>query len=416
LKKPKARGTKIIPGQGSIYDIINNPVKKEARDTVEAMLTYRPDRAHAWRGLIATPPGSFLESVVHAFAKYTDIPLEIPFFSALHYCAAELLHKNITAEAMGKTLSPDLWTVILAESGSGKTTAAQIIGNSCEVENLFPQGVASAAKFVEELSSHNRSLWVRDEFAQLLGAIKNQGYMEELKGILLDLYGNGTIERKTKREHYRIEDAALSILGLTVIGTFAKYMTIEEMVDGFAQRFSYVIADEDPLRPYNSVAWYDEGSIKAEISRSWTQRLNLHAIPDGTVYHVKEEGEEAFRTSFELCSKQHAALPPSFFRRILFRGMKYALLYHVLLGKTSTEIDAADIGWGARISTIHLQDMMTLSKEHLGFEEFEERVRKAEAWKTRMREQGKPVTARGLISAVRGIKSAYEANSILSLI
>ena len=40
---------------------------------------------------------------------------------------------------------------------------------------------------------------------------------------------------------------------------------------------------------------------------------------------------------------QHKAIPASFYRRVMWRTFKNAAVYHVLLGKADTVIDAEDI-------------------------------------------------------------------------
>lgn len=55
-------------------------------------------------------------------------------------------------------------------------------------------------------------------------------------------------------------------------------------------------------------------------------------FPDnGTQYHVTELGVEGFNESFDMLV--HDQLPDSFYRRIMVRGIRYALLYHLLLKK-----------------------------------------------------------------------------------
>jgi len=66
----------------------------ETRGRITAMLNKKisPD---IWRGMMAVPPSSVLQSVLAIFHQQTDIPLELPFFTMLHfisgYCSGMLV-------------------------------------------------------------------------------------------------------------------------------------------------------------------------------------------------------------------------------------------------------------------------------------------------------------------------------------
>ena len=94
-------------------------------------------------------------------------------------------------------------------------------------------------------------------------------------------------------------------------------------------------------------------------------------------------------------------MPASFFRRIMWRTFKYALVYHVLLGKAEAVIDAEDVGWAVRVAGLHLADARRLLDGYR-LTDLEKVVVKAEAVQARL---GRRPTKRELISDVRGIKN-----------
>ncbi|MRT64166.1 DUF3987 domain-containing protein [Pseudomonas sp. CAH-1] len=395
--------------QPDLFDQLSK--SEEARETLKAMLAIRKMKANEWRGLMATPPNSLLESVVTAFYQKTDIPLEIPFFVTLHILSAHLLSHGVTVKFAGSALKPDLWSVILASSGAGKTYSSSFLETLCGVDETFPEP-ASAAKFVQDLSDHNNSLWVRDEFAQLLKAIETQPHMAEMKDYLLRTYDGKKISRRTKKDVIEVENPALTIIGMTVLETFKNNVSPESMLDGFAQRFSYVIAKNDPDRTTRDFPIYDMEPYKKEISKRWNSTVNSVKHQE---YVMGKEAEEAFKQAFESLFQDELEVPASFFRRIMFRSVKYALVYHVMLKKTAKTLDAEDMGWAARVCKMHLQDASELIS-HYNLPDFERIIQRAEEIRDECASEGKPFTAREIIRRMNAIKTASQATAIMQLI
>ncbi len=395
--------------QYSLFDLVAE--KESARDEVRGMLQVMKNlesNGPAWRGLLAVPPGSLLSAVVSAFEKQTDIPLEIPFFVTLHLLSAELLKRKVTVDFQGQTIRPDLWTVVLAESGTGKTWTANRLMDMTGAEETFPDP-ATAARFIEELEAHNNSLWIRDEFGQFLKTLETQSYAQEIKDILLRTYDGKEVARRTKKYEVVVKDPALTILGLTVYSTFLDIITPDSLLDGFAQRFSYVIAEKDPKRPMRKFPWYNFQAWENTIRREWNT-VTQSFPTDGAQYHVTELGFEGFNESFDMLV--HDQLPESFYRRIMVRGIRYALMYHLLLKKDSLELDQQDMGWAGRLSALHIQDAVKLLGAQMS--EMGRLIQKAEVLRDRLAAEGKPIKARDLVMNIRGIRNASDARFILS--
>lgn len=395
--------------QLSIFDVLAKSA--DARETIRAMLKInaQPD---VWRGLVATPPGSLLSTVIAAFRSGTDIPLEIPFFATLHFLAAHMLAKGVTVDFVGQVVKPDLWSVVLASSGAGKTFATNTLERFTGQEATFPEP-SSSAKFVEDLATHNNSLWVRDEFAQFLKAIDQQPHLQEMKDYLLRVFDGKRVERNTKKSSIQVDDPALCIFGLTVLESFKDSVSPESMLDGFAQRFSYIIAKRDPERPARDFPIYDMRSYKDRIRSEWDKVV---ASIQHEKYVVGPDAEDAFRESFSLLIPPNEQIPASFFRRIMFRGVRYALLYHVLLGKETDMLDAADMGWAGRICGLHIHDAAWLVGEH-GLPDLERLCRRTEELRTRILEkEGRPLTPRDVVRNIHGIRNTSEARAIIQMI
>ncbi len=283
---------------------------------------------------------------------------------------------------------------------------------------LFPQA-ATTARFVMELAEHNNSLWIRDEILQLLKGMNTQTYLAEMKDLLLQVYDGDTVSRKTKKDTIVIEQPALTILGLNVYTSFSREMDTASLLDGFAQRFSYVIGRTDPDRPGVNYPIYDFRPYRASIKSAWDDLLKAMP-PNDTVYQVSDSGLDAFRVAFEiLLPPKDSKVPMSFFRRIMFRGVRYAVLYHLLLRKDNLMIDDQDMAWAGRLMGLHVKDAGALlldTGDGTG-SKFFQLLQKTEALRDKItHEEHRPITARDIVRNIWGVENANMARSLLSML
>ncbi len=362
---------------------------------------------------VIPPKALFLEDSIIAFRDLTDIPLEIPLFVSIHLLSAYLLKLNVSIEFKNQVIKSDAWGIILATSGAAKSYTESRFENSMNIDNILNSGVVSAAAFVEELSKNNNSIWIKDEFAQLLKAMKNQPYMQELKEYLLKIYDNKTISRTTKKQGETIiENPAITILGLNVYESFLKNIDAEDLIDGFAQRFNYTIAKPDSDRPPLSVPIYDTGKIEKIIMRAWNKTPKPE---ENKIYYISKAAEKTFINSFLKLSGAND-VPASFSRRILYKSLKYALIYHIILGKADkTKIDDTDIAWAVRLISIHIEDVKTMLREY-SFSELEKKVARIEELKKEFAKIGRILKPRDIIRHLNSIKTVSEATAILNIV
>jgi Protein of unknown function (DUF3987) len=382
-------------------------INGERRENLRGILATKPSR-RTWRGNPIIPPGSLLDRVAQLFERTTDFALELPTFVVLHALAAYLLDKGIEARVAGSRVRPDLWSVLLAGSGGGKTMTVSVVESVMPLR-LFPE-TASAAKFMEALAENNRAAWFQDEWAQTLKRIETQTYCEELREYLLRLHDGKPLARRTIKGSVEIADPALVILGTTVHETFLDNVSAESMLDGFSQRFGFIIGDADPARTPDMFPIYrvEEAGNLAPVHAAWKA---IAALPLHPVYEVTAEAEAAFSDAFRHHYQQHRDVPASFFRRVMWRTFKYALVYHVLLCKAEPMIDAEDVGWAVRVAGLHLADARRLLDGYR-LTELEAVVVKAEAVQAKF---GRRPTKRELISGVRGIRNGAMASFILEV-
>lgn len=386
----------------------------DAKGLILAMLASRAQGFQGWRGQDAVPPGSLAEKIISEFRAKTNIPLEIPFHTFLSVVSGYLLHRGVCVESEMGLIRPDLWTVILASSGAGKTyTQKQITKGLSEAVGEIEfagTGLVSAAAFAQALSEKTCGLWVRDEFAQFLKAVEDKtGPMAEMKDYLFRLYDNDNIERRTKKDILTADDPALTILGLTVLETFKDFVSAESMLDGFAQRFAYVVAKADPDRPWrNYPLWTVD-------NRTWAAdwlKIEAAVQPSYTVDDTTMQ--QAFGAAFQALYNQY--IPESFFRRLMWRASKYAVVYHVMRADPSPALTSEDFGWAARAIQHHVNDTAWLIGDH-NLSSLERVIQAAEKLDQRyMAEKGRHVTARELVAGCRSITSTPMARQILDMI
>ncbi len=93
----------------------------------------------------------------------------------------------------------------------------------------------------------------------------------------------------------------------------------------------------------------------------------------------------------------------SFSRRIMFRGLRYALMYHLLLRKDNFVIDDHDMAWAGRLMGLHVKDAGTLLLDTGDgtVSKFVQVLQKAESLRDKIaREDARPITARDIVTNI----------------
>jgi hypothetical protein len=383
----------------------------EKQEYVSTITKVKRATKDQWRGMVAVPPGTLLETMLAQFRRKTNIPLEVPFFTFFHYVSAHLVDQNITVEFEGSHVQADFWTIILASSGAGKTwTHSQIKsalgGVIPEVEGTAS---ASAAQFLQELESKNgKGLWVRDEFLQLLKSMEAGGPMAEMKDYLLRIYDNAPITRRTKKDEIHVEHPALSILGFNATESFIANIDGDSLVDGFTQRFGFVLAEADASRPFKD---YPVWNINTKNWGAEWKKLIADIRPK---YVTSDDAIIKFKRMFS--DLIQSEMPESFYRRILWKAHKYALIYHIVRGQAHNPvIEAEDYGWAARALIMHIQDASTILSR-TSFGDLEKLMQQAEGAVERMKSKGIEVTPRTLLQRVKGLKNSSTAKFIFEML
>ncbi len=386
--------------------------KVNTQDMMRIYINDTDNKLETYKALSCVKPNTALDSVLTTFRKNTNIPLVMPMMAFIHIVGTWLISKSTTLEVKGRKMNPDLWTIILSSSGSGKTFAFnQVEKASKKILNIKANfdSVASAAAYMDELQEKNGSLWFADEFAQFLGQVEQMGSpLSQCKEYLLKTYDGNTIQRKTRAATIEIEKPILSILGSNTLDSYLKKISEESFTDGFSQRFSYILAEADPERPMKDHSFFNETAIQTDIEQAFTQ---LVKTPTHQNYKMSDEAFEAFENSFQELLAH--GVGESFYRRLMFISFKYALIFHVIYGDASDTITKDDMCWAMRLIDLHLNDLKKLL-ELYNYGDVFKTLKRIEAKKAEFALKGKPFGAREVVQNVKAIKSVQEAKSYIA--
>lgn len=369
---------------------------------------------NTYQVLSAIKVNSPLDFAIQAFREHTNVPLQIPLMGFLHLVGAWLMKQNSTISIKGAVLNPDLWTVVLAPSGAGKTFAVSQLqkasSKALDIKAEF-DSVASASAFFEELRDKNGSMWFADEFAQFLGQVEQAGSpLSQCKEYLLKTYDGNPIQRKTKVELIEIEKPVLNILGVNTLESYLNKISEESFTDGFSQRFAYLIAKTDPTRPFKNYTWFDDDAIQISLTTAFSTLSNLSIHSE---YIVSAEAFIAYESGFQFLLKHD--ISESFYRRLMFRSFKYAMIYHVIHGNESNEITPDDIGWAMRLIALHIADLKELLT-HYNYSELAKTIKKVQDKKADFALKCKPFGVREVVQNIKQIKTVNEAKIILDFV
>ena len=398
-------------------------MSSEGKANLKAMISFKGSKD--WAGLNVVPAGSMLEDILELFRDQTDIPLELPLAATLSHVSGYLNAVGAKYELGGSLQAPKLWIVALAASGSGKTYATDKVSKwltDASGSSVVPAllSASSAAKFAANINATPHGLMVRDEFGQFLNQIQTLSHMEEIKDILLQAFSGASIIRMTKETQICITDHAFSILGITVAETFESQIGADSLVDGFAQRFNYILADRDPERALEDYPIYfedwNEPYIQDRYNRIRSEWSKITTNPDyeNTNFTFTGDALNFFKVSFKSLFNA-AQIPGSFYRRAMFSVFSYAVIFHVTAGKSGSQVERDSVGLAVRMVALHLDNARRLL-EGYGLSDLEKTIRKAEDLRDKRASQGIDLTPRDMISSIREIKTAGQAKAILSLI
>ena len=241
--------------------------------------------------------------------------------------------------------------------------------------------------------------------------IEQSGPLADLKDYLLRIYDNSKIERTTKRQKIIVESPVLSILGFTALAPFVEGVSTESLLDGFAQRFGFVLAHPDERRKWQDFPMWSVDST------DWSKRFRdmMQPVQQGHEYVATAEAEQAFFRMFKHLAAG-IGLDEFFYRRVMWRAYKYVLVYHIVRdAAVDLNLTEEDYGWAARWLEIQLSDTAEIL-EMCSKTDLSRAIDMAEEIVKKLRDKGEPVTARAIVSRTRLIPNVALARFVMDVL
>lgn len=348
-RKPKAR----------------RPRSPQARDSLLSRLLQSSDGKSFLTGLRATknrltvvdavvPPGTFLDTVVRQIREKTDLPPELGLAVVHSTITAALAQAGATVHWPGDSQGVELamWMIALAPSGAGKTFIRKLVTEALDLQlNELPEPGSSRAFLNALAEGDGKTLWVRDEYGQLMRQIADGGPLAGLRDYMLRAYDHSRLEIKTAASGEAcIEHPVLSVFGATVDSTWASCIDAAMLSDGLLARHLFIVAERRPM----SVPRYPTESMREAIcqaAEALRARLEVSAR-----YAITPAAARLYDDLWmESVGQIGESVDAAYFRRVTWSASRYAVVYHLLLNKPGTEIGVDAMRWAWRMVQLHLE-------------------------------------------------------------
>lgn len=345
-------------------DIDYQKISPEWVDTARAIVNFKEAENEINHKLIINsvipPEDNVLRKIAQNFDNETDIPVEMAVFYGIAFIAGYLLQKKIRLDKAGQWIYPDLWLIVLAPSGAAKTFSASVIEKVSEITPNFSPGFASSKAFCVELQQKNFGFLFRDELGQLLKAIEQQPHMAELRDYLLRTKDGKEIVRETPDYSINVSNPHIVFLGSTVSDTFNRIISLESLLDGFSQRFLYILAKKDKTKKFIDYLDYNFNKLTDGLKEYFEKiksLLNENDSNEGFIeYSLTDNALEVIKDEMAIYfGKKYEKIPDSFRRRIYFEVYKLAMVFHFALLKESRIIDEVDIRYASKAAILNIK-------------------------------------------------------------
>lgn len=385
---------------------------KETQSVVRTIL-FASDRGF-WRGVVATPPASLLEVVLAEFLRHTPVSAELPFMATISLVAQMMCEKGAgLVMADGQKILPDLFTVMLAQSGELKSFSVSRIIKAFALGGWEPNCIrdaGSTAGLIAELADHQgkAAFWKLEEFGEFWGQTKTEVHQGTPR-VLLMAYDHDTLSKRLKNSVVEIKSPCLSMLGTTVIGNFHKQLTTEDWSSGLCQRIAFVFCPPDKNRDcYERRFAILDGLNLDKIAASFRLAMETPVHAD---YQLLPDARTAICDAWVLMGKQ--GITADFVRRVEYRIFKYSMIYHWLLGKVDNKIDREDVNWAVRLAMLHLSDLRHIL-DTVQHADLQDMLRRAEGLRIKF---GAQLAPRHLLMYMyRQLRSMQAAEALYSLL
>ena len=192
------------------------------------------------------PQTGFLKRYMEVMTPTTDAPLPFHLATAL-VALATAMGPRWTIEHQSGGLTPNLWFLLVADSGSRKSTAMKPVLKFFSPTTCWNGGLESTKKFMQDLTDakdHN-ALWFFDEAAAFFTMI-NKTFANDLAPRLTAAYNGDTVSYGSSKVFMNVIKPHLSMLmGTPLAWLRSKLITPDVLRGGVFGRFLLIPASRD---------------------------------------------------------------------------------------------------------------------------------------------------------------------------
>lgn len=364
--------------------------------------------------------GTVLESFLNQYREKVLFPYEFPFLYIITFWGTLLAKKGIVLNtADGRVYKSNVWNLLLAGSGSGKSTMYSLLRQY--VFSYFDLHIISlnstGAAFVSNLSRHPKGLLVTDEIAEIFNDINADHNKRELKKYLLLLYTGDVIENYTKKDgEVRIENPLYGFLGITVKEAFLSNIRPEWLVDGFLARINYFVVGKNYLKRFQDMA-------PLQFEKSSNTLLKFDDVRNTLLKTYDEVKQNYFLDSEkyaellapilkefqELTEKDENLFP--FIIRFTDTVKKYMLIFQTLADPDHEIITEKTMIKSLLMGKKHLQDLLEVV-DGVTLNSFDRKIERIYELKERF---GRLPTTREIMRHIR-VNTAQEATALIKFV
>lgn len=322
--------------------------------------------------LMRCRPGSVLEDIVQLFWDKTDLPLTLAYWYTLGILGGMITQRGIQISYGDQRIDTNLWVLLMAESGMGKTWTLNRIKGLAGAENVVinEAGYRTKPALIADLNEnpeYRKGVLCIDEMAQTIRLFRRESGADLKEAFLMGY--DGHLASTTKKDgRVEIPDIAFTVLACTVLSTFTRTLTDEDMLDGFVQRFLLIKADEKERNMKNwpyLIEEKDSAGIREKMT-AWREGINRIRG-----FYLTREASELWINWYH----RHFDVDyESYYKRYLWATLKMAAIFHTMGPKIDGNITVEDMGYAIRALDNSLESLYEIMDKHMNFSAVERTV------------------------------------------
>lgn len=259
------------------------------------------------------PDEHFVGSYIRYAAGHTDAPWEYHEALAFALLAAATPGVRARLHVYPAGLPTNLYVLLVGPPTAYRKSTCLDIAELLLDAALPGSRISeqfSPESFIEQLAerSRNTSVWVVDEFAEMLDKIHHATYMAGFRGLLLTVYSGKSYryKRKSKRtsagdkspDEDFVEKPHLVIMGATTPEPIFRFTTYEDLSSGLWPRFAVIMPTGKPERrpldetPEVQQREHNRLALQLHKIRSWAAEFGAIGFSDQALAHLDQYAAE----------------------------------------------------------------------------------------------------------------------------